>query len=235
MFGDDVMATAPLVRVPAPLIRGGTTLAGFKPRADDSRSRGGEDKAMVSTEVREQVASERSVVLPGTPSRNHDDGRPLRPLARMRPTTAVVISVIGVLTALGAAVALFHEQPRSTPSRPSPPLWRLTDASTVRTWGPVDLAVQTIAYAPGQSSGWHAHPGLHLVSVVSGTLTVYGPDCQAVHYGPGQPYVGGDALHLARNEGDVPVQMGVTWLTKPGQAMADFRTARAAPSGCPVE
>jgi quercetin dioxygenase-like cupin family protein len=39
--------------------------------------------------------------------------------------------------------------------------------STVRTSGPAQLVRQT--------SGWHSHPGLHPVTVVSGTLTVYGP------------------------------------------------------------
>ena len=113
--------------------------------------------------------------------------------------------------------------------------WTVADASTVRTSGPAELVVQTMTYVPGQTSGWHSHPGLHLVSVVSGTLTVYGPDCQARSYGPGEPYIGGDRVHLARNEGEVPVEMGVTYLSKPGQSMAHFRVPQPAPTTCPVQ
>jgi quercetin dioxygenase-like cupin family protein len=113
--------------------------------------------------------------------------------------------------------------------------WTVADASTVRTSGPAELVVQTMTYAAGQTSGWHSHPGLHLVSVISGTLTVYGPDCQPRSYGPGEPYIGGDSLHLARNEGEVPVEMGVTYLSAPGQSMAGFRQPHQTPATCPVQ
>ena len=92
-----------------------------------------------------------------------------------------------------------------------------------------------MTYAPGETSGWHSHPGLHLVTVIAGTLTVYGPDCQPRTYGPGQPYIGGDSVHLAANEGEVPVEMGVTYLTTPGQSMAGFRVPHQAPPACPVQ
>jgi hypothetical protein len=55
-----------------------------------------------------------------------------------------------------------------------------------------------------QTSGWHSHPGLHLVTVVSGTLTVYGPDCQPRSYGPGELHIGGDTVHLARTRVKCP-------------------------------
>ena len=101
--------------------------------------------------------------------------------------------------------------------------------------GPAELVVQTTTYFPGQTSGWHSHPGLHLVSVVSGTLTVYGPDCQVQRYGPGEPYIGGGSVHLARNEGEVSVEMGVTYLSTPGQSIAHFRVPHQAPATCPVQ
>ena len=73
------------------------------------------------------------------------------------------------------------------------------------------------------------------MTVISGTLRFYGPDCQPRHYGPGEPYVGGDRAHLARNEGEMPVEMAVTYVMAPGQSIGHFRVPDVAPTGCGLE
>jgi quercetin dioxygenase-like cupin family protein len=78
--------------------------------------------------------------------------------------------------------------------------------------GPGAITVLRMVYEPGQSSGWHAHRGIHAVAVLTGTVTVYEPDCTAHVYSPTDPYIGGQQLHLVRNEGDVPADMVVTYL-----------------------
>ncbi|MGH9278654.1 MAG: cupin domain-containing protein [Acidimicrobiales bacterium] len=78
--------------------------------------------------------------------------------------------------------------------------------------GPGDVAVVTVVYEPGQGSQWHAHEGLHAVAVIAGELTVYGPDCRAETFGPGRPYIGGQELHMERNETAHPVELIVTHL-----------------------
>ncbi len=171
-------------------------------------------------------------------SPDNDDGRrPLRLLSAISRRAGLVLCLLGVL---GAAPAVVGLRPGGSPQpqswlEPRTVPWAVADASTVRTSGPAELVVQTMTYVPGQTSGWHSHPGLHLVSVVSGTLTVYGPDCQARSYGPGEPYIGGDRVHLARNEGEVPVEMGVIYLTTPGQSIAGFRLSHQAPATCSVQ
>ncbi len=90
----------------------------------------------------------------------------------------------------------------------------------------------TTAYAPGESSGWHLHPMNHSVQVLSGTLVVYDGFCQASFYGPGETYVGGTQPHLARNEGEAPVEMIVT--TSEPSVAANSVTHLAAPTGCSV-
>lgn len=82
--------------------------------------------------------------------------------------------------------------------------------------GPGDVSTVTQVYEPGQTSGWHAHTGIHAVAVLSGTLTVYDEQCRAQAFGPGQPYIGGQELHLVRNEGPAPVEMVVTYLNPAG-------------------
>ncbi len=92
-----------------------------------------------------------------------------------------------------------------------------------------DISVVTQVYEPGQTSGWHSHPGIHAVSVTSGVLTVHVSGCPTRTFEPGRPYVGGQEPHLVANEGDVPVTMTVTYLNPASPAAQG-----AAPSGCPA-
>jgi len=94
-----------------------------------------------------------------------------------------------------------------------------------------DISVVTQVYDPGQESGWHAHSGIHAVAVLSGVLTVYGADCVAQTFEPGRPYVGGQDVHLVRNETDAPVVMSVTYLN-PTTGGAPTRHVPT-PPGCP--
>ncbi len=96
--------------------------------------------------------------------------------------------------------------------------------------GPGDVAVVTQVYEPGQTSGWHAHAGLHAVAVLSGELVIYDRECRPQRVVPDQPYVGGLELHLARNEATEPVNMVVTYLN----AVGPEPPRTGAPAGCSV-
>ena len=86
-----------------------------------------------------------------------------------------------------------------------------------------DIAVQTIAFAPGATSGWHSHPGPVLIQVVSGTMTFYmsdDPNCTPIVRTAGQGYLDmGDHAHIARNETTAPAQNVVTYFAPPGAAL----------------
>jgi quercetin dioxygenase-like cupin family protein len=70
----------------------------------------------------------------------------------------------------------------------------------LHTKGATDVAVQTIVSPPGGSSGWHSHPGVVLVAVQSGTVTLYDAHCHTTQYGAGQAFVEvGDHALLVRN------------------------------------
>ena len=67
-----------------------------------------------------------------------------------------------------------------------------------------DIAVSTIAVAPGGHSGWHFHPGPVVVVVTKGAITFYhasDPTCTGTRYPVGTAFVeaGGD-VGIARNE-----------------------------------
>lgn len=48
-----------------------------------------------------------------------------------------------------------------------------------------DVRVQQLTFAAGAFSGWHHHPGVIIVSVASGSVTLTHADCSSKTYGPG--------------------------------------------------
>ncbi|HLM22979.1 MAG TPA: hypothetical protein VK390_15845 [Propionibacteriaceae bacterium] len=62
-----------------------------------------------------------------------------------------------------------------------------SDRVKFQTKDPTDVLVQKIVTDPGGSSGWHHHPGMVIVAVQSGSLTVWDSNCNQETYGPGLP------------------------------------------------
>lgn len=139
--------------------------------------------------------------------------------SRMWPVLAMAAGLVLV----GAALALVHLRPVPAPA-----------SSAMTLGGPADVTVQTATYEPGHSSGWHAHTGMHAVMVLSGAVTFYDSGCQGRTYGAGETYVGGQDVHLARNDTMEPVAMAVTYLFPTGQPHTTFHVASPAPAGCDI-
>lgn len=95
-----------------------------------------------------------------------------------------------------------------------------------------DISVLAQVYQPGEDSGWHRHAGVHAVTILSGTLTVYDDQCRRQTFGPGEPYIGGQFTHLAVNETTVPVEMSTTYVSPP--ASPNLTQHSLAPAGCLV-
>jgi hypothetical protein len=98
---------------------------------------------------------------------------------------------------------------------------------------PMDVAMQTIVFQPGQQSGWHMHPGPVFILVTAGQITFYesdDPSCTPIVRSAGQGYLDvGDHAHLARNETQVEARTAVTYLAPPG---ATLRIDAPAPGNC---
>jgi quercetin dioxygenase-like cupin family protein len=95
-----------------------------------------------------------------------------------------------------------------------------------------NLLVVKFNVAPGGTSGWHTHPGMSLVTVISGEITLYEASlCTARRLTAGQTFVdeGGDHVHLVRNETASPTQLGAVQLVQPG---VPGRTDRPRPNNC---
>ena len=86
---------------------------------------------------------------------------------------------------------------------------------------------------PNSSTGWHSHPGKTLVTVQSGTFTVYHDNCRARTYGPGEAFVElPSSVHVGRNETDGTVKLGVVFFGVP--IGGSPRIDHPQPEGCEV-
>ena len=85
-----------------------------------------------------------------------------------------------------------------------------SDRVKFQTKDPTDVRLQKLVFAPGGKSGWHHHPGIVIVAVESGALTLWEADCSSQTYGPGLPNgavfaEGGDAPQQVTTAGGATV------------------------------
>lgn len=90
------------------------------------------------------------------------------------------------------------------------------DQIKFQTKGPTDLVTQQVTFAPHAYSGWHHHPGVILVLVVSGHVTTHDENCQTKTYGPGEAFVeSGTAPFMVSNESDTETAVDVATQVAP--------------------
>lgn len=130
--------------------------------------------------------------------------------ARARLFVLIGLAAIGAAT-MGLSTGILARETELRTAAAGPPATLATAEVNAKT-------VMNVTYEPGEASGWHLHPGIHVVDVISGLLTVYDEACQPHVYGPGDRYIGGRQPHLARNETATPVEMVVTTVDVDGAA-----------------
>jgi len=120
-----------------------------------------------------------------------------------------VAAVVAVVAAGVTAIAVANPgtttstilAPRSTLSES---IQANDDRIKFQTKDPTDLVSQQVTFAPGATSGWHHHPGVILVLVKTGTVTVHDENCQTQSYAAGQAFIeGGTEPMMVSNEGSV--------------------------------
>lgn len=77
-----------------------------------------------------------------------------------------------------------------------------SDRVKFQTKDPTAVRVQKLVWSAGAYSGWHHHPGVIIVTVQSGSVTVEDSNCSSVTYGPGLP----DGAVFVEG-GDAPLQV----------------------------
>jgi len=80
-----------------------------------------------------------------------------------------------------------------------------------------NTVVASFTFGPNSSTGWHTHPGRTLVTVKSGTFTVYhAEDSAPLVYEPGDAFVElPTTVHVGRNETTEAVELGVVFFKVP--------------------
>jgi quercetin dioxygenase-like cupin family protein len=100
--------------------------------------------------------------------------------------------------------------------------------------GTSDVVVNSNTAVPGANGGWHSHPGLSIVSVVEGAVTLYDADdpaCMPTVVTAGHGFVeAGDHVHVLRNEGNVQARWITTAIRPRGSA---GRIDQPDPGHCP--
>jgi hypothetical protein len=113
---------------------------------------------------------------------------------RSRQKWASATVGVAVIGTLAAAVVLGSHAPALTPNPTNLVTANFdhtvhlnSDRVKFQTKGATDVRVQRLVFDPGDSSGWHHHPGVVLVTVESGSVTLTQSDCSSVTYGPNEP------------------------------------------------
>ncbi len=108
----------------------------------------------------------------------------------------------------------------------------------LQTTGDIEVAVQRIVATPGSTFGWHSHPGPTIVTVLTGTLTLYlATDCtHGTNYGPGTSFSNlPPEVHLARNEGATDLVIFASYFVPVATPPTALRIDWPAPGAeCPV-
>ena len=114
----------------------------------------------------------------------------MRLLRSSRKLSAAIVAVAVMATfaavALGSPSLGFMPTNLVTGSLNNDVKWN-SDRVKFQTKDPTDVRVQKIEFAPGGFSGWHHHPGVVIVTVLSGAVTFMHSDCSSTTYGPGLP------------------------------------------------
>ncbi|MEP6625093.1 MAG: cupin domain-containing protein [Acidimicrobiia bacterium] len=140
----------------------------------------------------------------------------------------IPILAAGALVGAGVAASLTSSAQPARAAEPSgvPLLSEVLGKATVdgevhlHHRGLTQVVVQRLTVAPGVGSGWHSHPGPHLVLVTSGHSTVYETDCSRHTYGPGDAFlVEAGHVHFARNEGNTPQAQLVVHFVEPDASL----------------
>jgi quercetin dioxygenase-like cupin family protein len=94
------------------------------------------------------------------------------------------------------------------------------------TEGPSTMSNQDAAYGPGGHNGWHSHPGMVVVTLVSGAIQWFDENCVETDYKAGDAWTEGSKIHYFRVVGTTGVHLTAFFITAEGAAL---RTDEPAP------
>jgi quercetin dioxygenase-like cupin family protein len=136
-----------------------------------------------------------------------------------------IVKLVSPLLAVGDHKADIHKRGTAVVSNGEP--FRVE----LETDGPSTFSIQDAAYAAGGQNGWHSHPGLVAVTIISGTIRWYDENCNPTEYKAGDSWVEGSQIHAFRNIGTDTVHLMASFITAKGQALRTDEPAPACAAG----
>lgn len=108
--------------------------------------------------------------------------------------------------------------------------------ATLETEGPATVSIQDFAFAGSTSAqtsqnGWHSHPGMVVVTLLSGSIRWYDKDCEPKDYKAGDSWVEGSQLHAFRVTSVTPIHAMAVFITAQGKALRTDENAPACAAG----
>ncbi len=138
-------------------------------------------------------------------------------IARATPTVGQIFSVLST----GSTTEEIMRQARVPihPVTDDPNSEEREDEWTAKlyTSGPTTFQVVDVTLLPHGYTGWHSHPGILLVSVISGSIQWYDAQCMKHVYNPGDSFTEGTQTHDVVNAGLVNAHFMVSYIIAKGQ------------------
>jgi hypothetical protein len=97
----------------------------------------------------------------------------------------------------------------------------------LETEGPSTISTQDAAYGIGGVNGWHSHPGMVAVTLVSGSIQWFDENCVETDYTAGASWTEGSKPHYFRVVGTGGIHLTAFFITAQGAAL---RTDESAPA-----
>jgi quercetin dioxygenase-like cupin family protein len=164
----------------------------------------------------------------------------------LRRTTLVIVGVSGLVAVLFGTATGTPSSPLDVETGRGPLVDRelavnmAFDPHTrvkLQTKGDIELAVQRVVAEPGETFGWHTHPGPTLVNVRSGTLTLYHDErcSEGTEYATGTSFSNlPHEVHLARNNGATNLVVFAVYFLPAKTPPVAIRIDQPSPGpGCP--
>jgi quercetin dioxygenase-like cupin family protein len=97
--------------------------------------------------------------------------------------------------------------------------------------GPSTVTIQDGAYAAGGQNGWHSHPGLVIVTLLSGSIEWFNANCESKIYNAGDSWTEGSQTHAFRVLGTTGIHVMAVFVIAKDEGYRIDKPAPACASG----
>jgi quercetin dioxygenase-like cupin family protein len=87
----------------------------------------------------------------------------------------------------------------------------------LKTEGPSSVLIQDGSFAPDGYTGWHSHPGVLALTLITGTLDWYDGDCNKKSYKAGDSWTEGSQLHYFKSTSTANIHLMVAYIIAQGE------------------